>query len=712
MTKKGIYKVLVLVSVSLISTIMPAQEFPNLPSDPDIRTEKFPNGMTCYVAANPHVKGFADYAVVRRSDHREVLRLSNYMTTDQVFTDSTLLSLVKTVAGSGQPGDHAVFACGDLDASSVLDKIRYMSFMVPSGDVVQVPQYFDGELSKVSLKEIPDSLSGISVIMAEWTSPRTPEAYMNTIQKAIYDKTIYELGYIVRERVRDRLLSMGIYADDVVMNHRSSLDGTGEEYFRFSIKAKQEDACRVKDVLKEELGSIDSYGASLSELDLAEYAYLSELSEKAAFVSNKDYMEMCISAYLYNSSLTTPAGLIAFHKSKDVPDELKRSVFASISSALIDIEPGEYPRREERFLNLVDTLALPSQSSRTVLRSFKKDPLSGGVVWTFLNGFKVVYKHMPTDGVTYYSLAVNGGYGSIRNYAHDGEKYLSDYLDSCYISGMKPDYFADLLKLTGLTMDAKLNFSNVIISGEVHDDNIGLLMKALLAVANERSATDALLDDVAAQMNDGVLVVVSDMEESVLRKQLASYVGGFRTKERALRRVNVSGHHRRIHHSDDISEDGGNATIELSTYIPLTLENCAAADIAALILENSLINELSDLELDINVSHALRIYPKERYTIRLTASRKDGCAINRDLLQDVYAGISRVLDSDIDPDHFAAAKIFVKHRKTMEMKDPSYWLHAIAMRYLDGKDHTSGYEDMVDNLEMSAVTTLFSLLND
>ena len=91
MVKKRLNKVSALVSGLLISIIVPAQELPLLPSDPAVETEVFPDGMTCYVAANPYVKGFADYAVVRGSDAEVVFREKNVLTVNPIQVDSMLL---------------------------------------------------------------------------------------------------------------------------------------------------------------------------------------------------------------------------------------------------------------------------------------------------------------------------------------------------------------------------------------------------------------------------------------------------------------------------------------------------------------------------------------------------------------------------------------------------------------------------------------------
>lgn len=706
MVKKGLNKVSALVSGLLISIIVPAQELPLLPSDPAVKTEVFPDGMTCYVAANPYVKGFADYAVVRGSDAEVVFREKNVLTVNPIQVDSMLLSLISAVADSGTPADYAVIACGDLDAPEVLKKLKYMSLMVPAGAIPEKLKCESGQQGMVTFRECTDTLSGLSAIIAEWTSPRTPGHLMNTVQKAVYDKAAFELGHIACDRVRNRLKRLNIAAPEVSMNHNGSLDGPGDEVFTLKVVTDPQYAPVVIDVVRETLGGIDMHGAYASELRLAEDAYLSELSMLAEDRSNAAYVDRCISSYIYGSSLISPEGLIAFHRSKDISDALRVSVFSGISSALIDIEPGDYPEPADRYADLSDTLSLPGMSDRTLLRGFRKDPVSGGTVWTYANGFKVVYKKMPTAGKIHYSLAVNGGYGTLEGVEPEG--YLSRYLDGCHISGMKPEYFRNMLQLAGMTMDATLNFSNIIVRGEVEDHNVDLMMKALLAIANRRSADDPLIDEMASRTNDGVLVIVSDMEESRLRRQLSSYVGGFRTNEKTLRNMRVSGvgidDFRMSCHPDDA------LVAENSVRLPLTLENCAAADIAAVVLEYELVRMLAPLGLSADVSHTLRIYPEDRYNVLMEIRREDGGKIDAELMLAVRSVLKDVAEKEVSPELLSAAKAYAKNAKALAREHPSYWLHAIALRYLDGKDFTTGYEAKADAVTAAKVASLLSLL--
>ena len=131
--KNGFARLLAVVSGLLFSIIMPAQERALLPADPAIVRTVLPNGLTCYAAANPYVKGFADYALVSKAQGQSLMNIRDVLSSDEIQSDSTLFRLMKYVADLKITSDLAVIVCGDINASKVLEKLKYMSYMIPAG---------------------------------------------------------------------------------------------------------------------------------------------------------------------------------------------------------------------------------------------------------------------------------------------------------------------------------------------------------------------------------------------------------------------------------------------------------------------------------------------------------------------------------------------------------------------------------------------------
>ena len=76
-------------------------------------------------------------------------------------------------------------------------------------------------------------------------------------------------------------------------------------------------------------------------------------------------------------------------------------------------------------------------------------------------------------------------------------------------------------------------------------------------------------------------------------------------------------------------------------------------------------------------------------------------------LRRAVAGASEI---DVEADYIAACKAYMKHKYAVQMQESTYWLHALAMRYLDGKDYTTGYASKIDAVTENDVRKILDLL--
>ena len=187
---------LVLFVVGLFSSIiMPAQNLPVMAPDKAVKTGTLPNGTSYYIVSNQAIKGMADFALVQKtgtdnlddtssfkavSIAREALsvlprsggrsvqdffmshgvnpgrdgfvnvagdateyRFSNVLISKPEVLDSALLVLLDMVDRVSDaedpflkkwyaPSDQVIIVAGDVDASSVADKMKMISYMTPS----------------------------------------------------------------------------------------------------------------------------------------------------------------------------------------------------------------------------------------------------------------------------------------------------------------------------------------------------------------------------------------------------------------------------------------------------------------------------------------------------------------------------------------------------------------------------------------------------
>lgn len=836
--KSGLRQIIAFVPAILLSIIMPAQELPLMPADPSILSGVLPNGMSYYIAPNHSYKGMADFVLVQKTglknvegdsgnavtlarealvklprlgsipphrffsshgsdpgaegyvsvtDDATVFRFRDVRLSDgKTVLDSALLVMMDLAdrvnftddAFLGKwysPADQAVVVAGDVDPKSVAIRLESMSYMVPAKPsaqrLVPVADPVDG------LKVNPESASDLSTVSMTWVSGRVPREYMNTVQPVIFDMSLEVLGDIAVRRVKTSMEQQGIPYAQVSYKHTGSDKIPYDDVF--SISATVEDAQMEKaaGIIAGVMESIDNEGVSPDEYLLAETSFLGSLKRQAdsPVTGNDALADKCISAYLYNSSLALPKQVYAFHKSRNLPDTMRCRLFNGVAAALL------YPL--DTFLadsisvsaEPADTSVFPGIGPKIKIRSSRRDHLSGGAMWTFSNGFKVIYKNMPSGGDVYYKLALNGGYSSVPDLSEGEGPFLSDIIRLSDIAGMSGDRFKDFLQGCGITMDMKVTMSNTLVEGYLPKEGMPLLMKALLALANKRELSadrfpyyrqcenlslefkhnryafrrtaidsimcpgfryspfrskDRLTDSFCAKadrflsgqmekMNDGVFVIVGDIGEEQLKKILLEYVGGFKTSEAAVRRPVIRYQPVSGWSTYTVTGEVDAVDVAQSARMPLTAQNCLAADIAMLVLESRLTEVLADSGMSFDITYDFRIYPEERFNILVSVYEADENGLasgispagSIEVLDRVRSALADMRSTEITDAAFNSFKAYLKNRIGLNMKDPAYWLDAIAMRYLDGKDLTTGYTANIDALTREDVSRVFSLLD-
>lgn len=771
--KNRLFEIFLIVSGLLIFTQIAAQDLPKLASEAAVSHVALPDGLECFVAANPNVSAFADFALVSRQQGRIIKKMTDVVTLREEKVDSSLLCIMKKVEAHGSTSDLAVIVCGDVNPSAIISKLKYMSYMIPAGAELPRASFVEKGLTPVRIMQEATSHPETSAVRAEWTTSRTPENLVGTIQKAVYDKAVYEFGQAVCDRIKSGLRRKNITYGDVRFRHVGSVETYGDEHLSVSVTVGNADVAQAAETVKEALSDVNKYGAPATELEILENRYFSHLTTLSSNFerSNASYVKRCVSAFLFGTPVVSSKVALDFHKSKSMTPQVREKIFLSVASALVDMEEVEIEDRVSQVsVNLSDTLAFPDANPevKASLRSSKKDPMSGSFVWTFSNGFKVIYKKMPSgDGSLYYSLAMNGGFGDVPELSKGEGAFMSDYQDWCYVAGMKSKDFKDVLSLAGITMNAQVNLSNIMINGVVADGNAPLLMKALLAFANERSLDEkefsyyrrnqemrlrsqtsgvgtirsvidslmcpgykysiykkngslsdrtavkahALFDEMSSKMNDGVLVLVGNMDETRLRKQITPFVSSFRTRNTAFFRQSVQYQPVSGWTTYDTEGRRNAIVVAMSTRLSMTTENMLTAEMATMVLKDILERSFDGEGLRFNVYHASQIKPEDRFSVMITIEGETG-EIPDDFLWRLRRVINDADESAMDPEYIAACKAFLKKQYDINTQDYRYWLHVIAMRQLDGKDFTTGYATRIDAVTPEKTSAVLSLLEN
>lgn len=757
--------------------------------------------------ASPGRDGF-----VRVSENSTEFRFENILLDRPETMDSTLLVLLDVTdrVSAAQdpflrkwysPSDQAIIVSGDVDASAVEYKLKMMSFMTPAVESEPRIDYVWEPRDSARYVRLPEFPEDIATISATWESERMPREYMNTVQPTIYEMFLAELAMVVEEDLRRALRSKDIPVSGVSCSFVTSVQSADDESFTVRFAVAPEYFYEAVAALSDVVSKTDA--GNTSHHDLARMKQRCTDAVHAAadkpIRNNSDYVDKCITAFLYNGSLSNLKTKMNFLSSRQLPDTTELRLFNNISSALLDPEKNLTVRyaamadpdsvkavfdsvwyqpetvSDRRRYSVEDIPQSETLVPKLKIKSTKTDPMSKGSAWTFSNGFTVVYRRMETNGRLYYNLARNGGYSSIPDIGKNEGGYVSDYFLLGRFGEMSGEDFVNVLNKEGVSMEAYVGLSNMMISGYAPKEKAGLMMRAILASVNSRTsdadaakyharcletghktiagtrqariaAIDSIMckdykyssvrslevipDDLpekadrffasmAEKSNDGVLVLLGDMDETELKKVLLEHVGGFKVTDRAFRRPMVR--YQPAAGWSTYTVNGQQDCIDIAMSAPLILsaDNYMAAEVASMVLLKHLSESFIGTGMYVTLSHECRIYPQERFNVMISLSQAspDGFSSSTvpsgamEALSIVRAALDDISEMEVSDAMIKVLKQQLKGGIALEMKDPFYWLNVISRRYLAGKDFTTGYESKIDSVTPAKVKEILSALN-
>ena len=381
----------------------------------------------------------------------------------------------------------------------------------------------------------------------------------------------------------------------------------------------------------------------------------------------------------------------------------------------------------------------------------RNDQASGGRLWTFANGIRVLYKQLPTDGMMYYSFVLKDGYSSMKD-MRDGEgAFMSDMLSLYSVCGMSGRDFREMLEINGITLSAKVGLNTVSLSGTLPSARLSLLMKSLLALTKSRSADSlafildslmcgddryspfksaenlhddlperamAFFDYLFSKSDDGYLILVGDMYESDVKKLLQKYMGGFRTIGRRSLRPVVSYQTGTGESTYFVRGNIPGIDMLMTAGVVMNPENYMASLVAAMALSDALAEAVHGSGMYVTVKNRFSVYPEERFSVLISSgyARKEGLPgkIRREklvmALMRMRLAAAELARTGVDEEHLALYKSVLSDRWASLQSSPEYWLDVISGRFAGGKDLQSKYQENIDSVDSEAVSEILSLL--
>ena len=816
-----------------ISISMPAQKLPVLQKDAAITKGELANGISYYLVADPSMKGVADFALVRKglcdtlSARKELSSLPHFNKTipheflsrkgigcrpegyvsysgdvtvfrfddvpmfDAAAADTTLLMLFDIIAS--QPYKHAVIVSGDIKPADIMEKMNVFALMVPSRN----PSYKQAEYSWVpsdatSWSFTPSETASVEV---DFRSPRTPADQMNTIQPFISELFATELSDVVRNRLHETLASRGIPVSRMDIDYIGSSSSPGDEHFRVRLEMSEDQIIPASMALASTLAGIGTNGIGADEYRTVRENALARMSRA---MTNDERIRQCISSYLYGSDLATTATKAKFFSSRNIALDSELNLFNGYSKALVsntenatvrwtgnleDYDEWIYQMMFKSTWSGISMLEKPAYvwkvsagdtsgfhlGNKSKLKTSVPEPVSGGEMWTFNNGMRIIYKKMPSGGRVNYSMMVKGGFSTVKDLPRGEGAFFSDMLGLHSIAGLSGEDFFKVLKANGIEMDAAVSVSDMRIFGSAPSDKLSLVMKALLSVANERKAdgsrfdnyrtmtlpmqkpavldslmypeydyseakspsgltkttltdAEAFFSKVFLRCNDGVIVLVGDLPSEALQKSLVRFMGGFRVSKSVAVKQPVSYRLRSGASTYYGTGSPVSISIGLAAAQPFSTENYMAFRIAALALNRKLSGTMATQGFSVRMSQSFKTFPQETMELvfdlapvpeeGLPEGIAGGSSHPEEALLAARKTIEEVFSNPVNPAELASCKSLLTNEYSTMMADPGNYADAILMRYSAGKDVLTGYADRIKGVTADNVKATFGALSE
>lgn len=755
--------------------------------------------------------GYDNFGFIRSTEASTTFFFHDVPVGQAALRDTVLLLLFDI--SETCPYEQALIVCGDVDKDVVRERMNVFSMMVTPRERVPEPDPYEWKPSETPVvrfsRTAPQEEATLTV---RYSSPRTPREAMNTAQPLVTELFAEELGGIVRERLERVFRDGGIPLAGVSSQYRGSGKGPGAELYSFSVTTGRDDLLRATEAFGAVLGELDAHGASLREFQGAKDRFLSSLAPATAALSNGEWVDRCASAFLYGAGLTDPAYVTSFFTSRNIASQRELELFNDFVSALLDpskavtlryVSPSERLDSDalkaafakgwssasggssvrEYGANQSDTLALYVPKTKAKLKQTVSEPITGGELWTFSNGMRVIYKRSTVEkGMFYYGFLLNGGYAGVPDLAQGEGGFIADMLTLNDIGGSTGASFLKMLESNGISFNPSVSLTDFRITGRAPSSRLQLLLKSLLTLSRERALnadayayyrsgerlrlsmdrkqhdgihavvdsimcpdyrysagkrpyglTDDLpqraakyFDGIFSSCNDGVLVLVGDLDPYMLKKVLPKYMGGFMTGGMRSIRPQVEFNLRSgwstytVEAGDSVVGSGEPCiTVAESAVLPFTPERYYSFRVAAMELRKHLAGALARTGMYAEVSDELELFPAERLSLRIVCRPAEEEGLPADVVPEDPLRVLGVLRSALaafssdgpSASSVAASKAELQSALEASMSDPAFLADAAMMRYSAGKDMVTGYKSKVGAVTPSSVKEILSALD-
>lgn len=428
-----------------------------------------------------------------------------------------------------------------------------------------------------------------------------------------------------------------------------------------------------------------------------------------------------------------------------------------------------------------DTLKLggPRRKVKGVkLKTSSSDAFTGGKLWVFTNGVSVVFKRTNDKNAFHYGMLVKGGWPDIPGIKGSEPAFAKDVLALGKVAGMSAVHFRDLLSMYGVTIEPDITISDVRLSGTAPSSSLSLVLKSMITAANTFEADDeayqrylqtkpvllvrdkfseagttALLDSImcpgykyaagsvpelpaadfnsrlaqyvnekGANMKNGLIVLMGDLDEEATLKMLTHTLGELRSGQQRVVRPKIEYPLRKCWTTTAVQRNWRNhgVSVSLSALWPFSSEGYCQMELACTLLKFELDKALVKDGMCCKVSGTSELFPTEKMSIHIHCLPITPSGLPSDVtvampvqaLNTVRSVINRLSTEDVSSTQLDKCKIMLADKMKTEDGNTALLRDAVLQRNSVGRDVRAGVAQRINNVRPSDMRRLFKELSD
>jgi hypothetical protein len=379
------------------------------------------------------------------------------------------------------------------------------------------------------------------------------------------------------------------------------------------------------------------------------------------------------------------------------------------------------------------------------------EPVTGGKLWMFSNGIRVIYKQDKNAKDIAYTLMTRGGFGAISDLEYGQGAYVGDLLPLFKVRGMNGSAFRNMLALNGISMNAEVTLMDLSLRGYAPKNSLELLIQALLSVTvsakadpvayeyfcqqPRRSSKEAVIDslfrpdfvytpykynvalskdlmqraldqcfaDRFSNIDDGIIILTANLSETQVQTLLNKYLGAFKTNSQYAIFPHLQ-YQQRTGKVTYVTRGRPEVCCASSLFLSLSADSYLTLRMAEIIIQSAVRKAFKGS--NVSLSSSFEVYPYERYSLLVTV---EGLSSSADA-QNVWKIIEECAEEEYDKDDIRSFRTQLVGVISEEMSDNLAKADFAIGRYCGRKDFLTNYQSRLEKISPDQVTDILGAI--